>query len=345
MAHLKTSILEGSWVLVTGATGSLASHTVKQLLERGFRVRGTVRDLEKSSWLTQDVFKSYADRGDFEVALVPNLAADHAFDDAVKGVSAIAHIASIVNFDPDPNKVVTGTVVGTTSLLEAALKEPSVKAFAYTSSFLAATMPAPGNTTVVGRDTWNDFALQAAWAPPPYEPTRAPIVYAASKAAAEKALWKFFEEKKPHFTLNVISPSGLFGEPLHKSQTEHGAAWMKMLYLGETAMLGFIPANIYVNVKDAALLHVASILDPTVNGKRIQAWAGRCNWNDMLSIGRKLYPQHKFVEDLPGLTELSISADSSDALLLLKKWADQDGWKSLEETVADSLRPLPAWYD
>lgn len=163
MSDLKTTIPKGSWVLVTGATGFVGSHVAKQFLERGYRVRGTVRDLAKGSWLVNNVLKSYADRGSFELALVPDLAADHAFDDVVKGMSAIAHVASIVTFDPDPNKVVPQTVAGATSIMEAALKEPSVKEFVYTSSIVAATMPVPGNNTYVERDTWNDTAVALAW--------------------------------------------------------------------------------------------------------------------------------------------------------------------------------------
>lgn len=242
MAEFETAIPRGSWVLVTGANGLVACHTAKQFLERGFKVRGTVRDLIKSAWLVQDVFQSYADRGDFELAHVPDLAADHAFDESIKGVSAIAHIASIVNFDPDPNNVVDGCVKGVTNLFEAALAEPSVKSFALTSSFLAATMPMLGKAAVVTQDSWNDMALEAAWAPPPYEPTRAPLVYAASKVASEKALWKLVEEKKPEFTVNTIAPSGILGEPLHKSQTEHGSAWIKMLWVGDTSAMR-IPAS------------------------------------------------------------------------------------------------------
>jgi dihydroflavonol-4-reductase len=34
-------------VLVTGATGFIATYTVKQLLEHGYKVRGTVRSLKK----------------------------------------------------------------------------------------------------------------------------------------------------------------------------------------------------------------------------------------------------------------------------------------------------------
>jgi len=35
-------------ILVTGASGFIASHIVQQLLEGGYRVRGTVRDPERT---------------------------------------------------------------------------------------------------------------------------------------------------------------------------------------------------------------------------------------------------------------------------------------------------------
>ncbi len=93
----------GSLVLVSGATGFVASHIIKQLLERGYRVRGTVRDLEKAAWLTRDVFKAEAARGDFELVTVTDLGAKGAFDEAVGGgVAAIVHVANVVTPTPTP---------------------------------------------------------------------------------------------------------------------------------------------------------------------------------------------------------------------------------------------------
>ncbi|KAH8903574.1 NAD(P)-binding protein [Coniochaeta sp. PMI_546] len=345
MAEPKTTIPKGSWVLVTGATGYVASQVAKYFLERGYKVRGSVRDLKKASWLVDDVFKSFADRGDFELVLVPDFAADHAFDDAVRGVSAIAHVASIVTFDPDPTKVIPQTVRGAVSILEAALREPSVREFVYTSSIVAATIPMPGNKTHVDRDTWNETAVQLAWSPPPYDASRGSIVYMASKTEAEKAVWKFVEEKQPHFTVNSVCPSSIMGEPLHKSHIESSASWLKLLYDGKTERLANFPASYNIDVKDVALLHVAAVLDPDVKNARLQAWAEPFNWNDVLVIMRRLYPDHKFVDDLPGMSELSLTTDFTQQLSLLKKWGGQDGWRTLEQTVEDNLRAIVAWED
>ncbi|KPM41009.1 hypothetical protein AK830_g5538 [Neonectria ditissima] len=332
-----TTIPAGSWVLVTGATGFVASHITKQFLERGYKVRGTVRDLTQASWLIDDHFKSYVDSGNLELVAVPDLAADGAFDEAVKGVSAIAHIATITSFDPNPNNVVPQTVAGMASILRAAAKEQSVKEIVFTSSIMAATLPISGNDTRVDRHTWNDVAIEAAWAPPPYDPSRAMLVYAASKVAGEKEVWKFVEENKPHYTVNVISPSGIVGEPFHKKHAETPANWVATIFKGDKASLDPYPAAFFVDVKDVALLHVVAILDPEVKNARLQTWGHSSNWNEFLAVLRKLRPQKEFIADYPDPDYLTILADQSDSVALLKKWAGQDGWKPLKDSISDSI--------
>ena len=83
-------------VLVTGANGYLATWVVKKYLEAGYSVRGTVRSLSKSAFLN-DKFGHYGDR--FELVVVEDITKDGAFDEAVKGVDAIAHTASPVHFN------------------------------------------------------------------------------------------------------------------------------------------------------------------------------------------------------------------------------------------------------
>lgn len=97
----------------------------------------------------------------------------------------------------------------------------------------------------------------------------------------------------------------------------------------------------YSNVHDVAVIHVAAILDPDVKYERIFAWSIPFNWNDVLTIMRKLRPGHKFVDDLPDMEKLSITVnDHGSALMLLKKWTGQDGWTPLEKGIQDNLAGL-----
>jgi nucleoside-diphosphate-sugar epimerase len=233
MSPLATAIPAGSWVLVTGATGFLASHVISNLLKRGFRVRGAVRDVSKSSWLVEGPFKSYADDGALELVAVPDLGAEGAYEEAVKNVAAILHIAYVTRIVPDPNEVITPTVTSIRSIMDAAKREPSVKRVVYTSSALSASALAQDtNNGTVGRDSWNDAVLAAAWAPPPYGMSHAMANYPASKVAAEKEVWRFVREKELPFTVNVVSPAGMTGEPLNKTHVEGQANWVVHAFRG-----------------------------------------------------------------------------------------------------------------
>ncbi|KAF4968000.1 hypothetical protein FSARC_4561 [Fusarium sarcochroum] len=328
----------GSWVLVTGATGFLASHVTRQFLERGFRVRGTVRDVNKASWLVEGPFKSYAEDGVFELVAVPDMGADRAFDEAIKGVAAILHIAYVTNIVPDPYKVITPSINGVRSIMEAAKREPLVKRVVVTGSAINASPLTQGvDNGTIGRDSWNDAVLEAAWAPPPYGMSHTLAMYPASKLAAEKEVWRFVEENELPFTVNVVAPAGLTGEPLTKAHIEGQANWVVHGYRGNKQVMDAMSASFYADVKDVALVHVAAVLDPEVKNARIQSWGHSIHWNEILAIFRKLRPNKEFVEDYPNPQHLKISVDQSDAIGLLKKWSGQEGWTSLEESVSDNI--------
>ena len=104
-------------VLVTGANGYLAVWTVKKYLEAGYSVRGTVRSLSKSAFLKEQ-FAEYGER--LELVVVEDITKDGAFDEAVKGVDAIAHTASPFHFtasEPDGTFVQFITVKHAITLL------------------------------------------------------------------------------------------------------------------------------------------------------------------------------------------------------------------------------------
>lgn len=68
-----TLLPKGSKILVTGANGFIASHVVDQFLAAGYKVRGTVRSLEKGDWVRDFFEKRYAGNGRFELGVVEDM--------------------------------------------------------------------------------------------------------------------------------------------------------------------------------------------------------------------------------------------------------------------------------
>lgn len=82
------AIPKGSIVLVTGINGFLGSHVADQFLQYGYNVRGTVRDVNKSSWLC-DLFDGKYGKGRFELLAVPDITVEGAYNEVVKGTLLI----------------------------------------------------------------------------------------------------------------------------------------------------------------------------------------------------------------------------------------------------------------
>ena len=338
------AVPQGSLVLVTGVNGFIASHIADQFLRYGYKVRGTTRNTEKNAWLSAFFSKKYGP-GSFELVSVPDMVAPGAFDDAVKGAAAVVHTASIFTLDPNPHNVIPGSVTGTVNALEAAAKEPSVKRVVLTSSSLAATVPVPNNPNIkVTTETWNDMVVELAYRDdkgPPYEPERALPVYAASKTLAEKAAWKFMDEKKPSFVFNAVLPNMNFGATLDVTKQGHPStsALVAELFKGNTTYLGGITPQYFVDVVDDALLHVAAVVHPGVKSERIFAFAEPINANSVLAVLRKLYPTKDFPADYQSERDLSEIVPRQRAEDLLKELG-RNGWTSLEESVKKNTEDL-----
>lgn len=152
-------------------------------------------------------------------------------------------MASNVNFDSDPNKIIPSALGGITHTLEAANGEPSVKRFIFTSSSTAALNPQPNKEFTFDENSWNTACVERAWAPPPYEETRKWDVYGASKTQAEQELWKFQKERNPHFEINAVLPNANFGPIIdHEKQDASTAGWITTVYnIGLVPSLKAIP--------------------------------------------------------------------------------------------------------
>lgn len=161
---LDLAIRKGSWVLVTEATVYLATNIINEFLTFGYKVVGTARNSEKAD-RTRKHFAQYGSTN-YDCAIVPDMPIDGAFDEPVKGISAVVRTASFISLEKDPNKVILTTVAGVTTALKAAAKENTAKPFVFISSSFSATLPKSRENFHIDSTTWNEESVKAAWEPP-----------------------------------------------------------------------------------------------------------------------------------------------------------------------------------
>lgn len=214
------------------------------------------------------------------------------------GCAGLAATASDVSFSPDPNVVIPPSVELLKIALEAAAATPSIKRFVLTSSS-AATWSGNSDTTFdLTSDSWNTAQVEAAWAPPPYEPSRAVPVYCASKTQQEQEGWKFVKERKPGFVFNAVLPDFVIGKILSVENQGYPSSLsiFKALWDGDIAHASMIPPQYEVDSEDIGRLHVAAMLHPDAQGERIFGFAFPKNITNTLEYLRELYPERQFVD-------------------------------------------------
>nr|POF17015.1 aldehyde reductase 2 [Quercus suber] len=333
---MATTIEKGSLVLVTGANSFIGSHCVDQLLAAGYNVRGTSRSVEKSKMIAEYADAKYG-KGRFEAVSVPDMVHDGAFDEAVKGVKGILHVASVITFSDKPEEVIPPTVKGTLEVLKSASKEPGIKAFVYTSSSSACVNPQPNKKVVVTTDMWNEAAIHEANNNPEVDGY---TVYAASKTAAEKALWQAVSTAKPPFQVAAVLPNANLGAILQSGAESSSStgSWIPKLIKGDRSSLSF-PPQWFVNVADTARLHVAALTDPGCNGKRLFAYAEPYTFRKIMETLKKQNPGKSFMDDIPDAGEDIMEIPNQEAEALLQKWY-QKGFTGLDETVKENSKGL-----
>ena len=242
-------------VCVTGASGFIAAHVVRDLLERGYAVRGTVRSLakpERYGYLTS--LPGAAERLHLVEA---ELLTEGAYDEAVAGCEVVMHTASPYAIDvEDPQRdLVDPAVQGTMSVLRSA-KAAGVKRVVLTSS-MAAISDEPDPDKVFTEADWNERSSLK----------RNPYYF--SKAEAERAAWRFVEEERPPFDLVVINPYMVLGPSL-------GPALNTTNQIFRDLLTGVYPGILslgwgLVDVRDVARAHVLAMENDDASGRYLCA--------------------------------------------------------------------------
>ncbi|KIW66910.1 hypothetical protein PV04_06197 [Phialophora macrospora] len=257
-----------NYVLVTGATGFLGAHVVDELLTRGLRVRAAVRNLSKGN-LMRDARPQYMSK--LDLVQVADFTANASFEEAVKDVDGVIHVASPLTFGVQDNEkdFLLPAIKGVTSVLKAAAQAPQVQRVVITSSF--------ASVIDVDRKAPPHFIYTAAdWNPLTYEEaadnnSSEVVAYRGSKKFAELAAWNFIQKEKPGFDMVTLCPPMIFGPFVHPvaklEELNDSAAKLWEVASGVDPMpLARVP--FWIDVRDLAQAHVESLLRPEVGNKR-----------------------------------------------------------------------------
>lgn len=245
-------------VLVTGASGFIAKHVIKQALEKGYRVRGTLRRPDVEA----EVREAVGEQGDRLTFATADLLSDTGWAEAVAGCRYAMHIASVFPLRPpkDRNALVPVARDGTLRVLGAAAAA-GVERTVLTSSCVSiwsGHQPDPGRVF-----TEEDWSL--------VDSPRTDS-YGLSKTLAERAAWDFMANGGRGMTLAVINPSFVLGPVLDRDMEASGQ-FILMFLRGKNPLVPDWGIEI-VDVRDVAACHIAAMERPAAAGRRFIASGG-----------------------------------------------------------------------
>jgi len=333
--------MAGELVLLTGATGHIGLRVLVDALEAGYHVRAAVRSQSKGDKiLAAPSIKKLNPGNKLEFVIVPDMLAEGAYDEAIKGATYTIHVASPITFavkegDDYDEVLIQPAVKGTLNILKAAQKVAGLKRVVITSSIIAII---PWADFTSGKcDTVFDENSRTPNPAGPYTDTFE--AYAASKVIALNETEKWIKENKPSFDVVNIFPAFVVGADEFNETALDGLASTNFTVIkpviGQDA--SYLPGA-SVHVKDVSLAHVLA-LDPKVPGNQgyilsSEGLAGT-KWEQVFDIVKSKYPDEVAKGVFPNngnVVSVPVKVDerTSEKLLGIK-------YRGFEEQVESAL--------
>lgn len=263
-------------ILVTGASGFVAIHTIVQLLEQGYHVRGTLRTLSREAEVRETISKYVQANDRFEI-LPADLEQDSGWDEAIKDVEYVLHVASpFPLFEPKhEDELIIPAVQGTLRVLRAAHKA-NVKRVVQVSSIAAVTAGHAGENRTFTEADWSDVDKNIG-------------SYQKSKTLAERAAWDFINGAENTRKLEMVSinPPVILG-PVPNKDFPTSAELVRTFMLGQVPGVGPIKMDV-VDVRDVASAIILAMQTPEAAGNRFLVPAGMIWLKDITDILYKKY--------------------------------------------------------
>jgi len=247
-------------ILVTGASGYIASWITKYLLEAGHTVHATVRDPNKAASVKHLLAAANNVPGKLKL-FKADLLTPGSYDEAMQGCDVVIHTASpfiLEGYTDAHEALVKPAVEGTRNVLNAAKQCDSVTRVVLTSSVSAMY----GDNIEIkkkanGKFDESDWNTTSTVHHNPYQ---------FSKTEAERLAWDM-QKAQTRWDLVVINPAMVMG-PALTTGSQSGSI-DTLMQLGDGRLKSGVP-DLYigiVDVRDVAQAHIAAALTPSAEGR------------------------------------------------------------------------------
>lgn len=292
-------------VLITGGTGHVGFKVIVDTLAHGYSVRAAIRKSSKSAGILATKSIKALNPGDrLSFVVVPDITADGAYDEAVKGVKYIIHIASPLakgTLQPDQyeTELITPAIKGTVGMLQSAHKTSGIERVVITASAVSIV---PTMAILGGSDRIFDENSHADVLPGPYPNVFIP--YCSSKILAYKASNDFIANEKPAFDVVSLMPTYIIGknelitDPKNITDGTNGLAFGQIL--GNKNPDGMSGCSVHVD--DVSKAHVLALGSTIPGNSHFLLNSGGMDgtvWSDAIEIVTKNFPKAVAAGTLP----------------------------------------------
>ncbi|KAK7447382.1 hypothetical protein VKT23_014092 [Stygiomarasmius scandens] len=326
-------------VFVTGASGYLGFEIIHQLLEAGYRVRGSARGAK-----LQGLKRALSNVVNFEATEIDDVSTAN-FADAFQGVEAVIHTAAPVPSRMDSNTNMKNVVDGYLNIVRQAHKA-GVKRLVVTSSIVSFPVGGP-----FGVDDWNPITEEAAsqnqW-----------TLYAAQKKFGDQAVFEY-AKSNPDIDVTILSPFWVFGptrpgfEHILPQRDDKALSSLIHIYnLLNPTTTEFVDP-VVVDVRDVARLHLAALTAPPTVDIGIKRFAIRApyfaSYQDAIKYIAEAFPELKdqgrlIAEDkvpgYPTMLEGKLNVDWDRIEDVFGAGVGGGTFRGWKEMVVDTVRSL-----
>jgi dihydroflavonol-4-reductase len=269
-------------VLLTGITGFVGSHTAIQLLEKGYQVIGTLRDVKRANSIKKIIAQhtSQTDNLSFAEADIQD---EHVWRKLMVGVNYVQHIASPFPkvMPKNENDLIIPARQGNINILSAA-SACGVKRVVITSSTAAISygQPKERRRRTFDETDWTDLDSGNDITP-----------YFKSKTLSEKAAWDFMKNDNSGVELSVVCPGLILGPLLEEDFNASANVVIKLLdgSMPAVPQMGFD----MVDVRSIASLLILAMEQPGARNQRYIGSSGYITFQDIAGILKRAYPKMK----------------------------------------------------